>query len=272
MKGNFNIQEEVNLETKRVVETFLNEDLTIIELASKCHMTINKTLSRLRNSYGISLLYPSNSFNIMQKIKEKMDLMEKKKANGDFLNLNVFYKDPQNQKKILIHLALTFRAKSQLIKDLFNVNLRDLMGDEDYNFYNISFLYLENFDDKDQEVAKKQILDFYNNFLESAKSRNTDKIKGVLRQITDYKASELQKNHIIGSPYTEDDYLTLLNYQLKYSLTNAGMNRLFSIDEDHYKRKIQVILEKEEYSELRRRFEHLQDFNSFYYIQSRRHG
>ena len=106
MKGNFNIQEEVNIETKRVVETFLNEDLTIIELASKCHMTINKTLSRLRNSYGISLLYPSNSFDIIQKIKEKMALMEKKKVSGNFLNLNVFYKDPQNQKKILIHLVI----------------------------------------------------------------------------------------------------------------------------------------------------------------------
>ncbi len=265
--------DKVYLETRKLVDLLLNENLNYLELAARTHIPVERIKSRLNNDAVIKMVYPNKNEEILQKIKERMiELDNKKNDSPHYLRIDIFSKnDLVTQKKILLHLALSFRAKFETINALFGLSMYDILNSNDLNEYYDALKYL-NIESFDQEIAKNNIINFYNQYVQCLRKKDIEGIRLLLRNITDHYAQALRKKKEGDGIFTDEDILTMLKYQLKYGLKIKQISSIFMIDRNTYAERIQIILAKEGNELLKEQYNQLFEYNMAMGEKYRRHG
>ena len=248
------------METKTLVELFLNENLNYLEIYEKTHIPFDRIKARLTNVFILKKLYGIKSQEIYTAIINKMQQLSNEKRPEPKLKVELFYKRLEDQRQFLIHLALTFRATFKTIEELFNISLDNLFAQTDEYTYSVAFNYL-NVELLDQEEVKRKIIAYYKEYLDAYRNKDIEKIRKLIRSVTDYDIKKYKLTHVVGSPFTSDDIIALLKYQLKYGLSNNKMGEIFHIDSTKYSKNVYMILEQEQYKDLKIRYERLMDYN-----------
>lgn len=271
-------KEKMIAETKLLVELFLENKASDIELAKMTGISSSTVGRRLTNRENICLAFPENGpeiFNKVGELRQENLRMAKiiggqasmhnrtyiKDEMGKFqgsthLRLDIFYPSIKEQIQLLMHIALTFRAKLPLLAELFHIEEKELLNllmTHCGSAYN-SLLYLFYHDSSDQEVAKQNIITFYRDFLDAKRSKNIHSTNEVVRKVTDYEASNIIKNGLVA-----ENMEIIIRYQLKYALSIGDVVSTFNISENDYRKGIKSLLEI--YPELKQRYEELSDYN-----------
>ena len=258
MYRGFNYNYEQEALVIRIVKLFINDKLSYREIGKIVNILPDRVETILNNDRQLKVLFDEETIAKVHARKEEIQKgLEQSKANQ--LDLSIMAKDPKYLNNLVVHLALTFRANSETIQELFGINVGNLKWGNAYE----GFLYLEGFDSTNQELVKQRIRDFYNAYKKARLEGNKEELVNLIRQISDYRAKKVREREI-GQPYSDEDILALINYQIKYGLTNDKMEKVFSLDRDIYARKVQALLTQEGYEELRVSYEHLASYNETY--------
>ena len=65
----FAFDDKVYMETRKLVDLLLNENLNYLELAARTRIPVEKIKSRLKNDTVIEMVYPSKHEEILKKIE-----------------------------------------------------------------------------------------------------------------------------------------------------------------------------------------------------------
>lgn len=255
MYRGFNYNYEQEALVIRIVMLFINDKLSYREIGKIVNYTPDRVEAIINNDRQLRVLFDEETIAKVHARKEKVQkALEQSKANQ--LDLSIMAKDPKYLNNLVVHLALTFRANSETIQELFGINVGDLKWGNAYD----GFLYLEGFDSTNQELVKQRIRDFYNAYKKAKEEGNKEELVNLIRQISDYRAKKMQEREV-GQAYSDEDTLALINYQIKYCLTNDKMVKAFSLDRNVYVKNVQALLTQEGYEELRFSYEHLCSYN-----------
>jgi len=180
---------------------------------------------------------------------------------SDIKNFRVskFYKTEDKQYAFLRRLALTFRAQTPLLSDIFQIPEDELYQKIiNYNYiYDLSLKFLFNFDISDQEEARNNLIVYLNELLEAARSKNVESQKRLLAIISDSHMKEIiQKSKTDG--LNSDEMLKVLEYQIKYALSMRKTAALINLHPATYSDCIQKFLDNDE--TLREGYDKVSDF------------
>lgn len=115
---------------------------------------------------------------------------------------------------------------------------------------------------KNQETAKGKFLAYFEELYTAFENQDKDKYILLLEEISDKKALSFKKKHETYSRITDEDIITLLNFQIKHTLGLSGMNQIFGINPGKYAKRVEAL--QDTYPELVSDFNYLRD----YYYQS----
>lgn len=285
-------EEKILQETKLLVETFLMTRESDIDLGKRCNITSSTVGRRLTNKERIIAVFGENGEEIYNQIMAiRNDNLQKGKMigsqtsmlnhikEGEFVKtpkllLGVFFNKPEKQEKFLYHLALTTRAKPQLLSELFGIDEDEIckiiekVGGPLTEKSNKFYLELDTYN---QEKARNRILNLYKDILLANKNKDKALKVSLIKEITDAKIVEFQKKwnaHLNGEKFierkenkilTDEDIVAILNYQLKYSLTDYHICEQFSLNRQNYRERVRNYIQDN--NELRCRYEELLDYN-----------
>ncbi len=274
-------------ETKKLVELFLVNFESDIELSKKTGISSSTIGRRLASKELIVAAFPKNGeaiYNFVSK-KRQQNLQKgkilgaqksmlsntyEKDEEGKFtgvskrLRLDIFYSVKEKQMKLLMHIALTFRTNLSTLANLFQIDENTLLNELlQYNPACSSALkYLFFHDNYDQSEARAKLLDFYNSYLDSLCKHNITEQNRLIKIVTDGDAKKFLDNRKSGDKLTDDDIMLLLNYQLKYATSFKTLATTFGIERINYQHRVEKILKEE--PEISARLENILNFNSFY--------
>jgi len=287
-------EEKILEETKLLVETFLKTRESDIDLGKRCGISSSTVGRRLTNKDRIVALYGQNGDEIYKKVmairnenlqRGKMigsqtsmlnHVKEGEMINSPKLLLGVFFASPEKQQQFLFHLALTTRAKPQLLEELFGIDQNEIVELFEKTVgpsaYGAIKYYLE-IDDYDQELAKSKILTLYRDMLLANKNNDKKEKVRIIKEVTDDKAAKFRKkwqdyvdnktevNRKSCKLISDEEIEVVLRYQLKYALTDYIVAEQFYINRPNYRLRVQQLLENN--MELYRRYEQLADRNNY---------
>ena len=178
-----------------------------------------------------------------------------KLAGNTKLRLDCLYKHPLSQYKFLLHAALTFRLHLDTLSSLFQID-EQVLSEELYKvakgaYESLNYLFLH--DGKDQLKARDNFLIYYRQLLNAIREKDEVEKKRLLEVISDAKVIEFKKNHKLNGRLSDDDILTLVNYQLKYALYGDTIEYTFDISRKTYQKRVNELLEN--YPEIKREYE-----------------
>ena len=275
-------EEKILKETKILVDLFLETNASDIELSTKTGISSSTVGRRLTNKENIIKVYPLNGIELYEKIManrqnnlqkgkviggqasilNNMPIENKPISNIPKLKLELLYADEKKQMQLMKHIALTFRAKPPLLAYLFGIDeeviIKQLFNNE--NTFN-ALNYLINNDYADQEVVKIKIIVYYRDLLNALKNKDKNEINNLISKVSDYKANEIIRKREEGSRISDDDLETIINYQLKYSLSQIEIGKIFGINANHYSMRVQKFLETN--NELKEPYEALTNYNAY---------
>ena len=184
--------------------------------------------------------------------------MEEKKLK---LRLDVFYKTEEKQYIFLRRLALTYRASLPLLSELFQISQEELKTKlRKYNDGVLkSLTYLFNYDISNQDNARNRIIMFYKKILTAMIEKDEDTVKSLIDYISDSKMKKLIKIKTPEKAWSNEDILTLLNYQLKYALTLREVSGMVRYNAASYQQRVIPLLE--ENPKLKENYVRLAEYN-----------
>jgi len=280
------VEQRMINETRIIVEKFLEtnaSDKTLEQLTGYPASTIGR---RLNNKERIMRAFPENGeelYNLI--IAKRQENLQKGKIIGSqkaMLNygtenqkiapllLSILAKSEKIQYQILKNIALTFRAQLPLLSELFQIDEDELlkkleMHNNLQSVWALDFLFKR--DIADQEKAKRDIYNFYNEFLKVRKTKDVVTLEMLRKQIFDYDVTyflarrqglESTFQGVKQENYTDKEIEMVLRYQLKYALSGDQIQNIFGINRSTYiSGRLPAILEKN--PELRTRYEYLCD-------------
>lgn len=273
----FSKKEQIIKETTLLVRLFLETNESDLELSKRTGISSSTVGRRLTNKEIIVTSFPKNGERIYNIIKEKrkynlqrgkiignqsslLNYMEIK-SNTPKLRLDIIYRDYNKQLKFLSHLALHFRAKFPLLEELFGIDAKKLLNDlikYNENCYE-SLLYLFYQDNTNQEYAKANIIEYYRNLIDAISKKDISTQNVLIREIGDSKIVKFQAQHKNGDIKSNEDIMTLLNYQLKYAISSKKLAEKFNFDRAQYVRRVRDITSN--MPELNMRYEELTDYH-----------
>lgn len=238
-------------ETKLLVNLFLQTNASDLELSRQTGISSSTVGRRLGNKNFIMAAFPENGEEIYKAVSERRteNLLRGKiigsqvsrmnnQSSSEYpkLRLDIFYKDEKKQLLILYHMALTFRVKVPMLAVLFQFDERELLDKlltltNGKKTLDRALKYLLECDTTDQELAAKNLIEFYNEFLIALKNGNHDSVKEIISRVTDAKAQDL--SHVardIGDNLTDEEIVIMFNYQLKYALSTIETAGIFGVD------------------------------------------
>lgn len=257
-------KEKVLEETKLLVELFLKHNYSDKELSKITNISAATVGRRLTNEKNIKSLYKDDQ-ELYKKIKmQRQENLKKGKVLGSqttFLNHadndknNVSHVhlellcSKKEENNLIIHLALTFRLHLDTLSSLLDIK-ESVLERRLLNACNSKTKKaLENlfyFDKTKQENNVVKFLDYYKELLNAIiKKDNMTKSK-LLNKVSDAYILEFKKNYIIGSKLKRKEVVVLLNYQIKYILTDEEIVKMFKIDLNDYRNKVENILQSNE--------------------------
>lgn len=255
-------------ETKLLVELFLKTKHSDTELAKITGISSSTVGRRLTNKERIAEAFTRNGEEIYKTVMSlrKKNLLRGKiiggqasmlnnvytNKEGDFientkLRLDIIYDDLKMQMKFLFHLALTFKAKPELLASLFQIDEKEiltqliLVSGKAYS----SLLYLLYHDNTNQEVARNNIITFYKDLLNAIRKRDVVTKKDLIESITDNKVSKILKKDIDINNMTDEEIFSILNYQLKYSLDITNLVNTLKINGLTYQKRVELFIQNQ---------------------------
>jgi len=157
-----------------------------------------------------------------------------------------------------------------LLSELFQVPEDELY--EKLRMYNHSvedsLKYLYYFDISDQEEAKRNIIAFYQELLTAVVKKDKAVQKFLIGRIADSRIKELIKEKHIDRNLSEEEILTILEYQLKYALDHNSVAGMLGISSENYRRRVLAAIAKDE--DLKARYERLMDYNQHLFLSAKK--
>lgn len=271
-----NKKEQVMRETKLLVNLFLKTNASDTELSKMTKISSSTVGRRLTNKEVILMCFPEKGERIYEIIKEKRQyhsqigriignqLSTLNNAtlynNSPKLRLDVIYNDYNKQMQFLTHLILHFRIQLPLLCELFGYEQNKIL-DELLRFnkdITLSLEYLFFKDNYNQELAKREVIDYYRILIDAIKNKDIATKNVLIREISDYKIKVFKDRHNFGDIKSDQDILILLNHQLKYALSNSKLAEKYNFNITQYIRRVRNITSN--IPELNKRFEELTDY------------
>lgn len=208
---------------------------------------------RLTNKEWITYTFPTNGeeiYNIVVEQRKKNGEIAKKngwqnslignvysqgidgKFNGvNGLKLNLFCKDLNSEYELLFKMALTFRLKLDMLTTLFVYSEKEILSRLETYKYKNAIEYLFYFDDYNEEVARANFVLFYKRLL---KAKNEETMNRILSELNDLDTESV----LISDGLQDEEMEIILNYQIKYALSNNEIIKLFNIDRETYNKRL----------------------------------
>lgn len=281
-------QKEVMEQTILLVNMFLETNESDIELSRKTGISSSTVGRRLTNKEVIKKCFSEKGERLYEVIKEKRkNNLQRGKIignqisilnnlqlidNNPKLRLDVLYKDYPSQIKFLSHIALTFRTNLDTLSNLFNISKKELENEimkSNESCYE-SFYYLFYKDHTNQELAKARLIDYYRDLINAILKKDIETVNVLIREIKDTKIKEFKEVHKFRDIKTDEEIMTLLNYQLKYSLSNNVMADKFHFDRTTYAQRVRKLIDDN--PELKSRYEDLIKYYSMREESKDAHG
>lgn len=164
--------------------------------------------------------------------------------------LNNLFKSNLNQKSFILETALVFRLNLDSlfllydIDQIFNVSTKEELYKKmltDYYMIDYSLKYLFSNDNTDQNIAINNFINYYNKLMIALKMHN-ETYKEYLDMLSDHEINDVKRKETFE--LTDSDYLTILNYQLKYAIPTRMIEKEFDIYRTTYTRRINKLLEQ----------------------------
>lgn len=164
--------------------------------------------------------------------------------------LNNLFKSNLNKKSFILETALVFRLNLDSlfllydIDQIFNVSTKEELYKKmltDYYMIDYSLKYLFSNDNTDQNIAINNFINYYNKLMIALKMHN-ETYKEYLDMLSDHEINDVQRKETFE--LTDNDYLTILNYQLKYAIPTRMIEKEFDIYRTTYTRRINKLLEQ----------------------------
>ena len=164
--------------------------------------------------------------------------------------LNNLFKSNLNQKSFILETALVFRLNLDSlfllydIDQIFNVSTKEELYKKmltDYYMIDYSLKYLFSNDNTDQNIAINNFINYYNKLMIALKMHN-ETYKEYLDMLSDHEINDVKRRETFE--LTDNDYLTILNYQLKYAIPTRMIEKEFDIYRTTYTRRINKLLEQ----------------------------
>lgn len=164
--------------------------------------------------------------------------------------LNNLFKSNLNQKSFILETALVFRLNLDSlfllydIDQIFNVSTKEELYKKmltDYYMIDYSLKYLFSNDNTDQNIAINNFINYYNKLMIALKMHN-ETYKEYLDMLSDHEINDIKRKETFELTY--NDYLTILNYQLKYAIPTRMIEKEFDIYRTTYTRRINKLLEQ----------------------------
>ena len=164
--------------------------------------------------------------------------------------LNNLFKSNLNQKSFILETALVFRLNLDSlfllydIDQIFNVSTKEELYKKmltAYYMIDYSLKYLFSNDDTDQNIAINNFINYYNKLMIALKMHN-ETYKEYLDMLSDHEINDIKSKETFE--LTDNDYLTILNYQLKYAIPTRMIEKEFDIYRTTYTRRINKLLEQ----------------------------
>ena len=277
--SNKELEEKIVAETRLLVDLFLKTNLSDEELSNRSDINLSRATigRRLTNKEMILKAYPNgeevyeqvmnNRRNnlIAGKILGSQTTLINNNSNNIKLRIDIFYKDLVKQAQLLLHIALTYRLKLNNLYELFGIednSALDLKIKEILK-YNSGFRnatqFLNNRDFMDQEVAKKRVVEFYIDYINAKRSKNSELIRNVINRVTDAKMNYLIKN-IDRNHITDEQIGIIIDYLLKYAVDNTLIARMLDVNRANLMKRFNLYVADN--LELKNRYEFLADYNN----------
>lgn len=266
-------------QTKLLINLFLRLNLSDVELSKRTGIPTSTVGRRFRNKDRIKEAFPDNGEEIFELVtKKRQENLQLGRTIGSQLSkvnnmneeakprfrLDIFNKDKESQWKILGHIALTFRLKLYTLSELFKIDENEIWKNLDYAFMdsNIrwSLEYLFQVEPYEEDSVDRFTI-FYRDYLTALSDKDIEMQRFLLRQLFDYdviKLKEKRENNKFDS-LTDDDIMVIINYQLKYALSNYDTCILFHCSREKYKKEKDRILEDK--PKLKERMECVNEYN-----------
>ena len=164
--------------------------------------------------------------------------------------LNNLFKSNLNKKSFILETALVFRLNLDSlfllydIDQIFNVSTKEELYKKmltDYYMIDYSLKYLFSNDNTDQNIAINNFINYYNKLMIALKMHN-ETYKEYLDMLSDHEINDIKSKETFE--LTDNDYLTILNYQLKYAIPTRMIEKEFDIYRTTYTRRINKLLEQ----------------------------
>jgi len=276
-------------ETKMLVNMFLETNDSDVNLSIKTGISSSTIGRRLTDEEKILKAFPENGLEIYKTVLErrKENLLKGKQLggqtsminhgyskdeNGKFqapskLRLDVIYRSKEGQDKFLFHSALTFRLNLKSLSELFQMDEKEiyhtLIDTSPSCMYGIRYLVYE--DGTNQEEAKEKFVNYYKELLNAIRQKNIEEKNRLIDVISDKKIVDLSKRSS-GDKISNEEIITILRYQLKYSLTSSQIQRMFNVHRNNLLKRVREL--PDEYQDLKDGYEKLSDYNADFYKRS----
>lgn len=252
-------EEQIIKETKKLVKMFLLTKESDIELASKTGLSSSTVGRRLTNKKRILSTFPDKG----EKIYSVITRLRKQNAlNGKILgaetskmtygsdevkqklNIKTLGTTESKQYNVLKHLILTYRPKLSLLSELFQISETELYDKllAVSNDVKDALKYIFEFDNTNQDIAKNNIILFYQDLLAAKKNKDTFGYKEVISRVDDSKFQILIQNYKHNNNLSNTDVELVLQYQIKYCRNKMGACKTLGISYEEYDGKVSQIL------------------------------
>ena len=139
--------------------------------------------------------------------------------------------------------TLTYGLNLETLEELLKIDkniiyskLISINGDKEC----FDYLFFHRFNN--QELALQEFQTFFKSFLWAKVNKDREKMKSLQKQIYDYDAKEFLDTRPYKTNFTENDYITLAKYQIKYAIGSNVLARIFGINASNYRDRVRVYL------------------------------
>ncbi len=259
-------------EYRLLVPLFLNNHYNYSKISEITGLSTSTIQRRLSDRNKIIYYFDESTYSKIERIRRE-NKEDGKKMGHQIASLNrnvetpktldIFFKKESTKLTFLIHMMLTFKAKIDVVCSVFGGNPDSLsetiMNDDRYRD---AFKFWNYTDVVNQDLAKEQMVNFYNEMLLAKKHNDLNKLHDLINSVTDHDAKELQariKNRDLGH-ISDDDFRIMVLYHLKHACYSSDIEFLFNINRAHYNKRAVKYLEN--YPELKAQYDALSEFHT----------
>ncbi len=260
------LSEKTGISSSTVGRRLVDEELMGMAFPSKSDEEIHEMYLKIkelrqRNLAQAKVLGGQNSILNNVFLKDEIG----KFSGSSKLNLQIFSKNKDYQNKILWHIAHTFSLHPDTLGHLFGMDsskIRQILIETRPEFTR-AHEFLCQYDITNQEIAKKEFIDFYYQFLTAVKNNDARHKKELLNYLTDADYITLKKQRVGVNPYdiTINELKTMLRHHLKYALTYRSIETYYGINRYAYRSFLEKYLKEENNETLKQRYNALSSYN-----------